>query len=721
MTTTPPGGDPSRQHEPFDWRSLHFPPGKPFATPGVTIAPNGPFGQARMASNRDLEALFARAQEKSDEHLNLLNAYAIAHEPNPIVVEAQGLPIPLGLVSPNAIFFGRSGSGKTQKGTLPAAIAAIRTHWCLIYLNVKGRSQTRLLRKVAAKSLRDQDINLLAPGSMDRTLGCTMLEGCHELLAAREVAACMVAGAARASRSGEGAWAYNQAEDFLTHAIAAICTDLPPERRTLAEIRKVVIGGDYEAFAAEHPNFPLLRRFANFQNWNRNGETVASTIGEATSFIDGLEPVLSADEFSISRFVRMPGILILEIDEPDLDKFTPFITLVLGRLIRALQREACRSATGGLNIKTLFVIDELAPMSFIPGLSKVLHTCREHRFSFVAATQSVSQLQALHGQAGADVLLSGFQSQIAIGGKLDPVTAEYLSRRCGTCTVSVPTLVETKIIDNAPAVSARSWTMVPRPLLLPGDIASPTPHPLLGEALTFILGDATPPFQAYVTPLHEEGWIANLIDQVRSMPSDDDLRATPLRPPGSVATPTPHSPPADNRAAAILEKLARSTPKDADWDWLLAFVKEPTHEPQALVHMLEQLETGALSVQQLHDARRLSGITCPRAIVAYAHFRRYRRSHLAKRNASPAPTSRRCAGCGYDSALHASNCDICGSTLGDPPPRASRPAETADQPPPRINIVVKLDDAMRAPFPETLPFTQEATPTRPKRPGRKRK
>jgi hypothetical protein len=737
MTNQPPAGrdDGARSTEPFDWRGLYFPPGKAIATPGVVYAPSGPFGQARMASRHDLDALVERSEREPEEHLNLMGAYAVVHDPQPSVVDAPSLPIPLGLVSPNAIFFGRSGSGKTQKGTLPAAIAAIRNLWTLIYLNVKGRGQTRLLRRVAAASHREHEIKLLAPGSLNRTMGCTLLEGCADLLAAREVASCMVAGAARMSRSGEGAWAYNQAEDFLTHAISAVCTDLPPERRNLVEIRKVVIGGDYEAFASQHPNFPLLRRFANFQNWNRNGETVASTIGEATSFIDGLEPLLATDEFSIATFVRHAGILIIEIDEPDLEKFTPFITLVLGRLLRELQRVGCRQAADTRSGKTVVVIDELAPMSFIPGLAHTLHTCRERRCCFVAATQSVAQLQAMHGQATADVLLAGFQSQIALGGKLDPVTAEYLSRRCGTCTISVPTIVETNRTDNTPAISARSWSMAPRPLLLPGDIASPTPHPLLGDPLTFILGDATPPFQAYVVPVHEQGSIARLYDQVHAMEVDDDLRVAPLRAPGATATTTPApSPAAGSRAESMLVALARVLPQDANWRWLCNLVKETSREPESVVHLLEQLQSRSLSITALRDAQRLTGIMCPRAIVAFAQYLRYKHAHVTRRDSEPGPTvatpllhdsggnhAADCTACGRPVPPGASTCRPCGVPAEEGAVRPSRRKDDATPNRPTPEIVTTVDETTLASFPENLPFPQSPTPTQPKRPGRKRK
>ena len=743
MTTIPPTGPgfPSPEHEQFDWHGLLFPKGSPVATPAVTFAPHGPFGQARLASRDDLAALFERGERHRDEHLRIANAYAIVHDPNPSVIDAADLPIPLGVDAPNVIFFGRSGSGKTQKGTLPAAIDVIRRSWSLIYLNVKGRSQTRLIRKVAALHGRADQVRLLSPGSLDRTVGCTLLEGCADVLMAREVAACMVAGAARHSRSGEGAWAYNQAEDFLTHAISAVCADLPPERRTLAEIRRVVAAGEYEAFVAAHPNHPVLRKFANFQSWNRNGETVASTIGEATSFIDGLEPLLSTDEFSLAAFADRPGILIVEIDEPDLEKFTPFITLTLGRLVRQLQRAACRSSTGALAHKTVVVIDELAPMSFIPGLASTLHTCRERRYCFVAATQSVAQLHSLHGPATADVLLSGFQSQIALGGKLDPTTAEHLSRRCGTCTISVPTIVETKGTDSTPSISARSWSMAPRQLLLPGDIASPLPHPMLGDPLTFLLGDATPPFQAYVVPAHEEGWIARLMDEGRAMTADDDLRLTPLHtptraesvspPPTSPFTALPLARSAADRATAILHSLAAVNRNDPHWAWFHASVHEALVDPDAALHLLQQVQMGALTIGQLHEARRRCAISCPRAVVAFAHFLRYKRSQRSKNE--PTDTKRdaatssrgagkRCTLCGSTHPASASACCGCGQPLEDPPNRPSRhplrskDRDQIDEPTP--DIVTRVDSHAMGPFPEVLPFPRRSDTPRPKRSGR---
>jgi hypothetical protein len=178
--------------------------------------------------------------------------------------------------------------------------------------------------------------------------------------------------------------------------------------------------------------------------------------------------------------------------------------------------------------------------------------------------------------------------------------------------------------------------------------------------------------------------------------------------------------------------LARTHPSDGNWRWLCNLVKESAAEPEAALHLLQQIQMGTLSLTSLRDAQRLAGILCPRAIVALAHYRRYKSTHLAKRRAEeatprhansqsdplgePTPHCDRCSG---PVEVGQPTCNLCGPPPAPPAPSFTR--RQGDTPPPRPSpkIVIKIDDAALASFPECLPFPQP--PTRPKHSGRKRK
>lgn len=511
------------------WDCIYFRSPEEIATPGTRNIPDGPYGTARLARRSELLGLVEAAERNPEDYVRLFEARAVAHDPWVSAVKLDGLVVPLGKDSPNLLVVGRSGAGKTQKVIFPAACHAISEGWSMVYINIKGKAQTHLLRKMAKAYKREKEITLVAPQKAERTVAWTAIEGCEDLSKAGEVAAVLVGNAAASSRFGEGAWAYNQAEEWLQHAIAAVCTDYPKEQRSLWEVRKVILSGEFESFAQSHPEYPVLLKFARYVNSsNRNADTITATISEATSFIDELAPFLSRSELNLDDFVEDGGILIVEIDEYAVKKLRPVIALFLSRLLSTMQRKACDSAEGQLPNKTVVLIDELGASGPIYGLDTSLHTCRERRYGFIAGVQSVSQIPAIYGSE-ADVVMSGFQSQIVLSGGLDIGSAEYFSRQSGVTTIAVPSIIEEPDSQSNSTMIASGWTLGARTLLLPGDIHSAKHHTILGAPATLFLGDGrTPPFQAYLTSAHEVGQISLMLDEVREQKRDPDRRRRKL-------------------------------------------------------------------------------------------------------------------------------------------------------------------------------------------------
>lgn len=511
------------------WEQILFVSPEEMPTPGTRNIPDGPYGNARLATRQELLDLVEAAERNPENYVQLFEAQVSAHDPKLSAMRLDRLPVPLGKDSPNLLVVGRAGAGKTQKVILPAACHAIREGWAVVYINIKGKSQTHLLRKMAEAYKRDKEFTLVAPQKPDRTVAWTAIEGCEDLPKAGEVAAVLVGNAAATSRYGEGAWAYNQAEEWLQHAIAAVCKNNPKEQRTLWEVRKVILSGEFGQFADEHPDFPVLQKFARYVNSaNKNADTITATISEATSFIDDIAPFLSKPELKLDKFVNQGGIMVVEIDEYSVKKLRPVISLFLSRLLATIQRKACDAPSGQLPHKTVVLIDELAASGPIYGLDTSLHTCRERRYGFIAGVQSISQIPAIYGNE-AEVVLSGFQSQMVLAGGLDIGSAEYFSRRSGVATIAVPSAIEEPDIQHNNVMMASAWTLGARALLLPGDIHSAKNHKTLGTPMTVFLGDGrTPPFQAYVLSAYEVGQITLMTEEIQEQTKDPDRRRRPL-------------------------------------------------------------------------------------------------------------------------------------------------------------------------------------------------
>jgi type IV secretory pathway TraG/TraD family ATPase VirD4/ribosomal protein L7/L12 len=617
------------------WDRIYFRSPEEIATPGTRNIPDGPYGTARLARRRELLELVAAAENNPEDYVRLFEARAVAHDPQVSAVKLDGLVVPLGKDSPNLLVVGRSGAGKTQKVIFPAACHAISEGWSMVYINIKGKAQTHLLRKMAKAYKREREITLVAPQKADRTVAWTAIEGCEDISRAGEVAAVLVGNAAASSRFGEGAWAYNQAEEWLQHAIAAVCTDYPLEQRTLWEVRKIILSGEYGSFAAEHTDFPVLSKFARYvDSANKNADTITATLSEATSFIDEIAPFLSKPELNLEKFIADGGLLIVEIDEYAVKKLRPVIALFLSRLLAMIQRKACDSATGQLPNKLVVLIDELGASGPIYGLDTSLHTCRERRYSFIAGVQSVSQLPAIYG-ADADVVISGFQSQIVLSGGLDMGSAEYFSRCSGVTTIAVPSMIEEPDRQSNNVMMASGWTLGLRALLLPGDIHSAKHHAILGAPATVFLGDGrTPPFQAYLTSAHEVGQISLMLDEVREQKRDPDRRRRKLVVDGlngeSVETKVQGLTQTRGWSTARILRKIEAVKQEMGWgsadpammDWWLKVEEMNKECPKVILGYLEEVQNRKGTLGELFEICRDAKANSMRAAFLYMDFLR---------------------------------------------------------------------------------------------------
>jgi Type IV secretion-system coupling protein DNA-binding domain len=467
----------------IDWVQLLFPTNTDVASPRLKHVKNGPYGNAKLATSSEINALIQNSEIKNDDYIRLLESYAIAHDGfSPKVVYLPWMPIPLGIRSPNLLTIGNSGSGKTTITILPGVLDAIRRKCNVFYVGSKGRIQSNIIKLFAKECDREGEFKTISPMSKKKG-GLTFgIKGCKELSKANELVNLF-------PRPGIGDnWAYLQAIEFLAHALCAIVTDNRSSEQNLTHLRKVILTGDYKSFADAHSAFPVLKRYARYfmEPGNFNGATVTSTLSQVSSFICNFSRFLNgSNDIDFNKLVSDGGVVVLDVEEHQVAISTPIINLVVHTFINSLHEASNKR-------KWVIFVDELSIITPDNLFLNSLHTCRERSYHFIAGLQSINQLSNYGAKAG--TVLAGFQSKIVMAG-VDLETAEYFSKQSGIATI--------KFEGNVTA----------RPLLLPGDIANPCKHRIFGAPSTLFLGDGVPPFQSYLTPVYRNGRLAQLLEE----------------------------------------------------------------------------------------------------------------------------------------------------------------------------------------------------------------
>jgi len=171
--------------------------------------------------------------------------------------------------------------------------------------------------------------------------------------------------------------------------------------------------------------------------------------------------------------------------------------------------------------------------------------------------------------------------------------------------------------------------------LLPADIHSAQEHHLLGAPATVFLGDGkTPPFQAYLTPAHEVGQIALMMEDIAKQKVDDDLRSKPLkaRQPGDVKQPkkvngfTQTNGWSDKKIwqkiSEIKEASAWSSYSAEAIEWWDRFEKLNVESPRHVLRYIDEIEKRKATLDELLDAAKASQSRKMDAIVIYLDYMR---------------------------------------------------------------------------------------------------
>jgi type IV secretory pathway TraG/TraD family ATPase VirD4 len=134
--------------------------------------------------------------------------------------------------------------------------------------------------------------------------------------------------------------------------------------------------------------------------------------------------------WSIRRHVREGKVwLWLPYREDQATALRPLLAAWLGEAVSAVL-----SLNPDLARRHWLLLDEVASLGRVQGLSDALTKGRKYGLCAILGLQSVSQLRTAYGDDGAQTLLSCLSSQLILRAN-DPETADYASRHLGDCEV----------------------------------------------------------------------------------------------------------------------------------------------------------------------------------------------------------------------------------------------------------------------------------------------
>ncbi len=336
----------------------------------------------------------------------------------------------------NVLVLGSSGSGKTRGFLKPNLLQCAGSY---VVLDSKGR-----LYHDMAPYLRSNGytVDCLDFTTMDGTLGYDPLHhvrwrGGRPL--AQDIIAIASALFPRDDMGQDPFWA-SAAANYVASYIAYVFEALPEEGWNMASVVSCferACEGEAPAMffelAHDDPNSYAAALFRRARSTSRAEKMHASIMGIIAA---NLFPLTFDSALASFRRPRQVDFLALGHEKralfvtmDDMDKsLAPLTSLFVRQAFTSLCAHADTDCVGGrLPIPVRFMLDDFANLT-LPGIDDVLAVIRSREVSCTLICQTVSQLEARYGEAGANSIIGNCDRQLVTGFQ-DEKTARYFALR----------------------------------------------------------------------------------------------------------------------------------------------------------------------------------------------------------------------------------------------------------------------------------------------------
>jgi len=245
---------------------------------------------------------------------------------------------------------------------------------------------------------------------------------------------------------------YDGAGALLSGIIAYVVETAPPEHRTLAAVRGVLVQSD-EALAEDAERMQQCTAFGGLAR--EAGLTITVALGSAkgmekdflssarrfTRWLDSpqIAATLARSTFNLADLKQGRASVYLVLPPKYLDTHAAFLRLFVRSAIEAMM-------TDGLNngSRCLFLLDEFFSLGRLDIVAKSAGLMRAYRLHLWPFLQDIGQLRSLYGDA-ADTFFANADAAVFFG-NADLPTLEYVSRKIGA--------VDPREIGEAPTMGS---------------------------------------------------------------------------------------------------------------------------------------------------------------------------------------------------------------------------------------------------------------------------
>lgn len=261
---------------------------------------------------------------------------------------------------------------------------------------------------------------------------------------------------------------------LLTALIADVCLSghTKVEHQTLRQVR----------INLSEPELELRKRLQNIHDSSQSNfvkENVAPFVNMTPETFSGVyanavkethwlsypnyAALVSGSSFRTDAIASGKIDVFINIDLKTLETHAGLARVIIGSFLNAIYNRI-----GGLQGRTLFLLDEAARLGYMRVLETARDAGRKYGITLVMLYQSIGQLRETYG--GSDASSKWFESAswISFAAINDPETADYISRRCGITTVESD---QTSRSYQARGSSrTRSKQLAARPLIQPHEV-----------------------------------------------------------------------------------------------------------------------------------------------------------------------------------------------------------------------------------------------------------
>lgn len=239
----------------------------------------------------------------------------------------------------------------------------------------------------------------------------------------------------------------NSARSLVRSLILFVACEHPKERRTLAEVRRLLLSSPDEwkrtldrMSESEHAHGKVAEYAGAIQNENeRTMRDILSTAKESTDFLDSprMAAVLDRSDFDLTE-LRGGDLTVYLVLPPDkLDAYSRFLRLVIASCLHACVRTP--NQPGG---SVLFLLDEMAQLGYMQPLERAFTLLGGYGVKVWGILQDFGQLRQHYRDSAETILANATVKQFF--GVSDIKTAELVSKMIGEATITVTSLGENR-------------------------------------------------------------------------------------------------------------------------------------------------------------------------------------------------------------------------------------------------------------------------------------